>query len=223
MMASTNRSGISRSYASSYAGSCANSRAQGFTLIELLIALAVFAVMSAMAYGGLNSVLKSRQGMDEHATRLAKTQKAFSIIERDIVQMLDRPIRDEFGDSKGPLIAHDYEDIKLELTHTGWRNPFPSKKRARSVLQRAAYKLEDEQLVRLYWFELDRGHESKPFESVLLKGIKGFELRFVDASKQWQTQWPKLNSAEILPRAVEVTIENERLGRLTRLYSVAIP
>ena len=30
----------------------------GFTLIELLIAIAVFVVMAAMAYGGLSSVIR---------------------------------------------------------------------------------------------------------------------------------------------------------------------
>lgn len=188
-----------------------------------MIAVAVFAVMSAMAYGGLNSVMKSRAGLDEHATRLSKMQKAFSIIERDIQQIVNRSIRDQYGDIKEALISHDYEDIKIELTHTGWRNPFPSEKRVRSVLQRAGYTIKDEQLVRLYWFELDRGHESKPFESVLLENIKSFELRFLDKDKQWQTQWPKLNSQEVIPRAVEVTIENERLGRVTRLFRVPAP
>jgi len=194
----------------------------GFTLIEIMIAIAIFAVMSAMAYGGLNSVMKSRNGLEEHATRLGKMQKAFSIIERDVQQIVSRGIRDQYGDPKEALVAHDFDEIKLELTHTGWRNPFPSEKRVRSVLQRVGYSIKDDQLIRMYWFELDRGFESKPFESVLLDNVKGFELRFVDKNKQWQTQWPKLNSqeAEVIPQGVEVTIETDRLGRIARLFQV---
>jgi len=196
-------------------------RIHGFTLIEILIAIAVFAVMSAMAYGGLNSVMKQRAGLEEHANRLANLQKTFTIIERDILQIVNRGIRDQYGDTKKALVAHDYEDIKLELTRTGWRNPFPNEKRVRSVLQRVGYTVKDQQLIRQYWFELDRGYESKPFESVLLEDIKGFELRFLDAKKQWQAQWPKLNAKEVLPLAIEVTIESDRLGRISRLFQVS--
>ena len=194
--------------------------AKGFTLLEVMIAIAVFAVMSAMAYSGLNSVMRSKQGMDEHADRLVKIQKAFTIIGRDIEQTVARAIRDEYGDEKEMLRSQEYEDIKLELTHTGWRNPFPNEKRVRSVLQRTAYQLKDNQLQRLYWFDLDRGTESKPFETPLLDNVQVFELRFVDQNKQWQTQWPKLNSDEIIPLAVEVNIEIDGLGRLTRLFRV---
>jgi general secretion pathway protein J len=35
-------------------------RASGFTLVELLVALAVFATMAALAYGGLNSIAHTR-------------------------------------------------------------------------------------------------------------------------------------------------------------------
>ncbi len=193
---------------------------QGFTLLEVLIALAVFAVMSAMAYSGLNSVMRSRVGLEEHANRLVKLQKAFTIIGRDIEQTVARSIRDQYGDEKQMLRSQDYEDIKLELTHTGWRNPFPNKKRVRSVLQRTAYQLKDNQLQRLYWLDLDRGTESKPLQVLLLEDVQAFELRFVDSNKQWQTQWPKLNSAQAMPLAIEVNIEVKNLGRLTRLFRV---
>jgi len=193
----------------------------GFTLIEIMIAVAVFSVMSAMAYGGLNSVMKSSAAVEEHAERLSDMQKAFAIIERDIQQIVARSIRDQYGDVQGALVAHDYEDIKLELTHTGWRNPFPSEKRVRSVLQRTGYTVKEEQLIRLYWYELDRGHGSEPFESVLLDNVSSFETRFLDKNKQWQTQWPKLNDEEVIPHAIEVTIEIARFGRVTRLFRVA--
>lgn len=188
--------------------------------MEVLVAVAVFAVMSAMAYGGLNTVMKSRQGMEQHSDRLVGLQKAFTIIGRDIEQIVARAVRDEFGDTRDMLRSQDYEDIKLELTHTGWRNPFPNEKRVRSVLQRTAYRYKDERLERLYWFDLDRGHESKPFESVLLENVKSFELRFVDEGKQWQTAWPKLNSEEAVPIAIEVSIELEGLGKVARLFRV---
>lgn len=195
-------------------------RARGFTLMELLVAVAVFAVMSAMAYGGLNTVMKARSGMVEHSDRLVSLQKTFTIMGRDIEQTIARDIRDQYGDSKDMLRSQTYEDIKLELTHGGWRNPFPSEKRVRSTLQRTGYKFTEGKLIRLYWYDLDRGYESKPLESVLLENVKSFELRFVDEKKQWQTSWPKLNSKEPMPIGVEVTVELEGLGKVVRLFRV---
>ena len=46
-------------------------RSCGFTLIELLVALTIFALMSAMAYRGLNAVLETREQVlqDNHKWR----------------------------------------------------------------------------------------------------------------------------------------------------------
>ena len=38
-----------------------HAHARGFTLIELLIAISIFVVMAAMAYGGLSAVITSRE------------------------------------------------------------------------------------------------------------------------------------------------------------------
>ena len=43
----------------------------GFTLLELLVALGIFAVLAAMAYSGLNSVMTARQVTNQHADRLS--------------------------------------------------------------------------------------------------------------------------------------------------------
>ena len=197
------------------------SKCAGFTLLELLIALTVFAVMSAMAYGGLSSVMRARQGVDEKADRLAKVQTALMIISRDIEQTVNRTIRDQYGDEQKVMASLDYGDNKLEFTRTGWNNPFPNKKRVRSMLQRVAYSLKDEKLKRIYWFDLDRSYDSQPFETVLLDHVKAFDLRFVDQKLEWQTKWPADLSPAPLPRAIEVTIDIDQLGRITQLYPVA--
>ena len=50
-------------------------RGRGFTLIELLVALAVFAVLAVMAYGGLNQVLMTRSVVDDQAEALRSLQR----------------------------------------------------------------------------------------------------------------------------------------------------
>ena len=46
----------------------------GFTLIELMIALSLFAVLSAMAFGGLNHLLGQHQQLQLKQQRFANIQ-----------------------------------------------------------------------------------------------------------------------------------------------------
>jgi general secretion pathway protein J len=64
-------------------------KARGFTLLEMLVAMAVFAIMSVVAYGGLRAVLSADQVTQEHARRLADLQVTLSVLERDLAQIVD--------------------------------------------------------------------------------------------------------------------------------------
>lgn len=194
----------------------------GFTLLELLVALSIFALLAAMAYGGLNTVLKARAATDVQAERLTRLQNTFFWLGRDLAQTVNRPVRDEYGDPQPALMGIEMGDYRLALTRGGWLNPAD---RPRGNLQRVGYGLRDDQLVRVYWNVLDRAQDSKPMESVLLDGVERLELRFLDDKKQWSDAWPSTitgpaaNTAP--PRAVEVTIETKAEGRITRLFGVA--
>ena len=206
---------------------------RGFTLLELLVAVGIFAVMSVMAYGGLKTVLDSRKQTDAQAQRLAAVQLTFTRLQRDVEQMTNRSIRDEFGDTKPPLLAVSGSDVIVEFTHAGWSNPANA---LRSTLQRVAYTVKDNTLYRGYWLVLDRAQDSKSVPTAILNPVKSIEWRFMDSAGNWQTQWPappqtgqpvppapngQPASPRPLPRAVEVTLDLEDLGRLTRLFRVA--
>lgn len=193
-------------------------RTRGFTLIELLVALLIFAIFAAIAYGGLDQVLTAKARTARAAERLAGLQTAYTWIARDIEQAVDRPIRDPYGDPAEALIGGG---DSLEFTRAGWRNPAGLR---RSNLQRVAYTLDDGQLRRQYWRVLDRAPDSEARESVLLEGVQEMELRFLDEQGQWQPAWPVTNAAGDvvpMPRAVELSLEIEDWGRITRLFPVA--
>lgn len=195
-----------------------HARAGGFTLIELIVALAVFSVLAVMAYSGLQSVLDSRAKTEEHAKRLEALQTLFLWVGKDVEQAMPRAVRDPYGENIAALKGESIQEFKLELTHAGWSNPFPTEKRQRSHLQRVAYGLREKQLIRKYWFDLDREYESATFETVLVEGVAALDFRYVDRNRQWQTQWPTLSDPEALPQAVEVTVEMDGVGKITRLF-----
>ena len=200
---------------------------RGLTLIELLIAVAIFAIMAALAYGGLNTVLASRGQVEQQSEELAVLQKVFFRIERDISQAVPRGVRDGFGDARAAMLCQrgslEEKDDLFEFTRTGRFNPGGQ---ARSYLQRIAYGVTDNQLVRYSWNVLDRAQDSEPVKYVLIDKLKSVALRFLDSQGQWQTHWPvssdkalppdpqalaskKADSQPILPVAIEFTIELE--------------
>lgn len=194
---------------------------RGFTLLELLIAMAIFSLISIMAFSGLRSVLFNKEVVDQELQRLSNIQRTLLNLSRDIEQAADRPIRDELG-SKLPAFSggQNIDSTVLELSRYGWRNPA---QQVRSQIQRVAYSLEDNQLIRLYWHHLDHLQTDEPVRRVLLKGVERIEIRYLD--KEWTDTWPRSDVAEVadvqgLPRAVEITLELEDWGEIKRLFRV---
>ncbi len=85
-------------------------------------------------------------------------------------------------------------------------------------------KFSENKLTRQSWPVLDQALDSVPYEAVVLENISAIDLRFMGADHQWQPQWPSLNAVATdpptLPRAVEVTLDLEDWGRITRIFEV---
>lgn len=197
------------------------SRQSGFTLLELLVALAIFALMAAMAYGGLNTVLDVQQGAEQRTQRLTQLQTSILWLGRDIEESADRSVRDGYAEVLPAMQGQAIGQYQLELTRAGWQNPSG---RARSHLQRVAYGLVDGELVRSYWQVLDRAQDSQPVETVLLQDVERMELRFLDHQQQWHESWPSTTPegepTATRPKAVEVTLVTRAEGRMRRLFRV---
>ncbi|MEZ5543274.1 MAG: type II secretion system minor pseudopilin GspJ [Pseudomonadota bacterium] len=190
---------------------------RGFTLLELLVALAIFSLLAVMAYGGLNSVLSQRAATAEAADQLGRLQKVYLLMERDLEQIVARPVRDEYGTELPPLVGSE----TMQLTRGGWRNPLAL---ARSTLQRVSYAFEDDQLVRYTWAVLDRAQDSQPVRQPLTDEITQLDIRYLD-NDGWKTSWAGASAltlpgvaAAVLPRAIEVTLEHKRFGKLVWLF-----
>ena len=201
----------------------ARRRHAGFTLLEMLVALAIFALVSVMSYSGLRSVLQQRSATEAEATRLGEVQKIYLLMQRDLEQVVPRPVRGEYGDTLPPLVGAE----SLQFTRGGWNNPlgYP-----RSNLQRIAYAWVDERLVRYAWTVLDRAQDTLPLEQPLSDQITRMEVRYLTDKAEWLPQWP--NPAQVvvgspppesLPLAVEVTLEHKQYGELVWLFRMPDP
>ena len=197
-------------------------RQAGFTLLELLVALAIFALVSVMAYGGLGTVLELQFATEENAERLAVLQKTYMVMQRDFEQVVPRAVRDDFGDSQPPLMS----GTQLQLTRGGWSNPAG---RPRSSLRRVGYRVEEQQLIRYAWAVLDRAQNSEPIRQPLLDDVTEISIRFLSGGNNWKDQWPSTTITATgaephfsLPRVIEIKLEHERFGPITWLFSMPI-
>jgi general secretion pathway protein J len=195
-------------------------RSGGFTLIELLVAMAIVAVIGVMALTGLSEVIHQQTIARERTERWQAIQLAMRVVVQDLAQLQPRPTRDELGETYVPsLLANPNAQFALEFSRGGFANPggFP-----RGTVLRVAYNFETDKLVRYHWPVMDRSTSTPPIRTEILDGVSNVEVRFLDTSGQWQTEWPPLQMAGPFalvarPRAVEFAIELKDFGRITRL------
>lgn len=199
-------------------------RTMGFTLIEVLVAIAIFGIMSALAYGALSQTISSSEILGERMNRLQSVQRAVRQLDSDFMQLSARPVRKDLGDNFSPALEADsLSAIALELTRSGWSNPTAL---PRGTLQRVAYVVEDEELLRYYWNVLDRSYSNEPVIVSLLDGVDGLQIRYLLDNNEWSERWPPETNASgpalrNRPRAVEVALRLINEGDITRLIEVA--
>ena len=184
------------------------------------MALSIFGLLATMSYSGLSAVMMQQSQTEIAADRLSELQKLYLVMQRDIEQVVQRPIRDEYGDVQPPLVGGE----TFQLTRAGWRNPAG---RQRSSLQRVGYALEEEQLLRYTWAVLDRAQDSEPLVQLLSEAIEQIQIRYLGVDNEWKEQWPDTETPadpnvepSTLPRVVEVTVEHEMYGPMVWLFQL---
>lgn len=180
---------------------------KGFTLLELLIAMAIFAIMATMAYGGLSTVIDTRQATQGRAEQVRQLQQALYQLNEDLQQAVPRPVRDELGDHEAEFRGGNGQEL-LSLTRAT-PELLPTSEASR--LLRISYRFESGKLYRLVWNVLDRTQQSRPLRKRILQA-DAVHIRFFGS--EWTTNWPVASGG--LPKAVEVTVGLSGLGEIRR-------
>jgi len=199
------------------------SRTRGFTLIEVLVALAIFGVMSALAYMTLGQTLNNSDMLNERMDRLQAIQRTITYLSTELLQAAPRPIRADLGQYEPALISSFAADFALQLTHGGWPN---SAGVPRSTQQRTAYRIEDNELIRYHWNVLDRTVNNIPVATILLDEVDSLTFRFLQTNGDWSDQWPPISAQTSsnsinMPRAVEIILTLPDEGELIRIVEVS--
>lgn len=192
-------------------------RSRGFTLVEVMVVVAIMAVIGLASATVVDSMMRTSEQSDDALKRMSQLQTAMLRLDNDMRSIVAR------SNVTGTYLF--YDDQRLAFVRNGWFNPggvLP-----RSELQPVAYLLRDGDLVREYYHFVDMTTGSDPETEVLIADVEAFSARFLPQpqyeslealNQAWTTDW---DGSSTLPYAIELTIETEKWGALTRIYRIA--
>ena len=203
-------------------------RAAGFTLLEVLVAVGIFALFSAMAYGSLLRILDTRDRLETEREYWRGMSLSLMLIEEDLAQARSRTVRGADGLVRPAFLGQPVDsralgEPSLEFTRGGQMVLGDG---ARSDMQRVGYQLREGTLSRLVWPALDQPLVSEPRAAPLLEQVEELRVRFYAQPGGWVNSWPASTQTGVpmpnnaLPAAVELTLKIKDRGEIVRVFQV---
>ncbi|MDR2111668.1 MAG: type II secretion system minor pseudopilin GspJ [Candidatus Accumulibacter sp.] len=196
----------------------------GFTLLEILVALAIFALASVIAYGGLDSVASTKSALDKEIRFWRELGLVFDRMEADFLQTVPHPLRDapevllsplrggnvvNNGESVGffvELIRHDEQRAQVRVRYLC--------EQGRLTLRVSAVDL----------FGAGQAAQAVQGESAawgidtpLLQAVERCETAFLGAANAWLEAWPG-GQAQARPRAIRIRLALAERGVFERVF-----
>lgn len=173
----------------------------GFTLIEVMLALAIFGIISVLAYRATAALTDGEVRLSAEGQRWRTLDGLFSRFEADIRQAVPRASRTGSGIEPPwlALPADSAGNAALVFTRAG--SEFTDDP-GRSG-QRIGYRMRGHAVEIAYWPQIDNAADAQPAVYTLADGVAAFRVEYLGQSGAWRERWPQPNEAE-LPRAVRV-------------------
>jgi len=191
---------------------------RGYTLIEVLVALLIFAILATLVMGGLVSILSVRENQRQYVVKTLALQRFWAIIERDLTQIIQRPITNNLGVREAAIVVQQTPTTQLlTFTRAGHINPMMQARR--STLQRVRYELQGSQLIRQSWRVLDQVGNPIPQSQILISNIANLQWQFYDDNNRVYSVWPPINTIQKqLPRAIACQVTFNNRQQMRRLF-----
>ena len=192
--------------------------ARGFTLLEMLVAIAIFAIVGAISYTGLDHAMDIRAQLKTVRSRWEARGLAYYRLENDLSQARGRPVRDGAGTLVPAFtVRHMGRGVRLNFT-TGGVAPLTSARR--SNLRRVDYTVEHGALIWRRWPVLDRAPGEHRAKEVLLRGVRRFHVDMLTPSGLYVRTWPLAGQPVAEPRLVKVIVTLKNGRHLRWLFAV---
>lgn len=182
-------------------------RSYGFTLVELLVAIAIFAVLSALGWKVFDYVVKVKERNAEHEAKLSQLQEAYQQILRDTVQAV--PLTANINGEIQPALV--LQNGRFNFSKTGVTDPL-NQGLAPDERIEYQYRADEKKLYRLKFRNLNQTGNDQPDSSVLLDNVEQFKIVILNPSES--DSWPDRaadstneDSFAVLPRGVKINLD----------------
>ncbi|GGY04327.1 prepilin-type N-terminal cleavage/methylation domain-containing protein [Paludibacterium paludis] len=194
-------------------------RQPGFTLIEVMIAIVIMAVISLIAWRGLDSMSRANTALALHSEEQARLMRALQQIEQDLLWRTTVELAPPQGIALLPagMRAIRSEAAPLSLQ---WVRAAPAEP---GRWQRVAWWVQSGTLYRAGSPAVPGYPIPDPAEKVaVLDGVASFEVRAWEPEQGWRTL-PFTGNARAAASGLEVTVALRRGEGPARRYRRVIP
>ncbi|WP_171500809.1 GspJ family type II secretion system protein [Acinetobacter guerrae] len=178
----------------------------GFTLVELLVAIAIFAVLSALGWKVFDYLIKTKDRNTQHEEQLFILQNGYQQILRDSLQII--PLTANMGGQIRPALS--LNNNVLQFSKAGVTDPLGQ---GLSPYERIEYRYDASQKVvyRLKYSDLNLPNSVQPQSSILLKNVEQFQINVLNP--QNVNQWPdassdltQVSNLKLLPAGLKINV-----------------
>ena len=182
----------------------------GFTLLEMILATGMTAVLAGSLYATLHTAFKARRSLTAALDPVRRAELALELLREDLQSaMVPR------GLLAGPLLGEDSVDNSGRANDSvsvhcavgaSDQSGAPGDIRMVELVCETPDGTDQKCLVRYLTANLLASQAEEPAYEVICRGIHAFDVRYFDGI-DWQDSWDSVAQGDVLPLAVEVTIQ----------------
>jgi type II secretion system protein J len=181
----------------------------------------VLAIISTMAYSGLNSVLKSHEILNKQQNSFNQISRIVSQLKKEIRHIVPRPVHDKYSSMIPALRLETANGVIFSFTRAGIPNPSGLQKNS---LQRIDYFFSKPLLKKQIWLTMDRNNSEDYKEEIISNELTQFKVEMLGFDGVWYTQWPvnKNEAIDVLPKAIKFSFSTQGSGEVITLVELPL-
>lgn len=158
-----------------------------FTLVEVLVAIAIFAILTALGWKVFDYLIKVKERNVVKEQKLGELQSAYQQVQRDTLQII--PLTANVGGQLEPALSlsNNTDNPRLVMSKAGVSDPL---QQGLSPYERIEYRYDAQakKLYRLKYENLNISNSVQPKSSVLLNHVDQYQVTVLNPDEM--TQWP---------------------------------